>query len=263
MSHLIIDRLTLNYPGSQTPVLRNISLEIDATELVVVLGASGCGKTTLLNLIAGFLQPDHGQISLGGKSISAPGPDRGVVFQDDALLPWLNVLENVAFGLQLQGLDAASRQARARKVLQLVNLEQHATKAIWTLSGGMRQRVGLARALAANPQVLLMDEPFGALDAFIREQMQALLLRIWQETRKTVVLITHDIEEAVCLASRLILLAPGPGHLSADYRLGFGRRICAGESIRSIKSDPAFINMREEILAKVFQDQQISEHEPL
>ncbi|WP_255989526.1 taurine ABC transporter ATP-binding subunit [Chitinolyticbacter albus] len=252
MSSLIVDRVSVHYAGAATAALSDVSLTVGAENLVVALGPSGCGKTTLLNLIAGFLAPSRGQITLDGKPVTGPGAERGVVFQDDALLPWLNVQDNVAFGLRLQGVAPREREVRARQVLQQVDLAQHTERRIWQLSGGMRQRVGLARALAADPQLLLMDEPFGALDAFIREQMQALLLRIWRETGKRVFLITHDIEEAVFLATELVLMSPEPGRIVERLSLDFGRRHAAGEPVRSVKSDPEFIAVREHVLARIF-----------
>jgi len=165
MSHLIVDKVSVRYPESETAALRDVSLQVGPGDLVVALGPSGCGKTTLLNLIAGFLQPTVGNIFLDGKPVLGPGAERGVVFQDDALLPWLNVLENTAFGLQLKGVPRVEREAKAREVLQWVDIEGFAGHPICELSGGMRQRVGLARGLVADPQLLLLDEPFAALDA--------------------------------------------------------------------------------------------------
>ena len=205
---LAISHLSARYHGQIA--LHDINLALNAGELTVVLGPSGCGKTTLLNLIAGFLPVEEGQITLAGKKITGPGAERGVVFQHEGLLPWRNVLDNVAFGLQLAGMDAGTRRHIAEKMLKKVGLEGTGKRFIWQLSGGMRQRVGIARALAADPALLLLDEPFGALDAFTREQMQELLLRLWRDSGKQILLITHDIEEAVFLASELILLTPGP-----------------------------------------------------
>lgn len=251
---LNISQLSAEYAGKK--VLDNINLSLAEGELMVVLGPSGSGKTTLLNLVAGFEPCRHGQISLGGEEVTGPGAERGVVFQSEGLLPWRNVLDNVAFGLQLAGVPRSERTALARELLRQVGLEGAGDRAIWQLSGGQRQRVGIARALATQPQLLLLDEPFGALDAFTREQMQTLLLRLWSEGRRQVLLITHDIEEAVFLATDLVLLSPSPGRVLERLTLDFGRRFAAGESSRSIKSDPAFIARREYVLGRVFAERE-------
>ncbi|KHE00242.1 taurine transporter ATP-binding subunit [Pantoea stewartii] len=247
---LRIAHLNASYGGQ--PVLQDISLRVEDNALVVVLGPSGCGKTTLLNLIAGFLPVESGSISLDGKAIQGPGADRGVVFQHEGLLPWRNVLDNVAFGLQIAGMARQPREAFARQMIKNVGLEGAEKRHIWQLSGGQRQRVGIARALAADPRLLLLDEPFGALDAFTREQMQTLLLRLWQDSGKQILLITHDIEEAIFLASELVLLSPGPGRVQETLTLNFGQRFVDGEPCRSIKSDPDFIAQREYVLNRVF-----------
>ena len=268
---LKIHDVSVLYPGQQKgqPVraLSGVNLDIAAGDFVVALGASGCGKTTLLKLMAGFIQPSSGVITLGDyhglvparihgaelrDQVTGPGAERGVVFQDDVLLPWQDVLANVAFGLELAGVPRDKREARAREMLSLVDLSGFEKRRVWELSGGQKQRVGLARALAADPRVLLMDEPFGALDAFTREQMQELLLQVCRRTDKPVFLITHDIEEAVFLATDLILLAPNPGRIVERLSLDFGQRYNAGESARSIKSDPRFIETREHVLDRVF-----------
>ncbi|ADP10568.1 Taurine ABC transport system ATP-binding protein [Erwinia sp. Ejp617] len=252
---LSVSHLRASYAGRLA--LQDINLTIDSGELVVVLGPSGCGKTTLLNLIAGFIPADGGSMTLDGQPVSGPGADRGVVFQHEGLLPWRNVLDNVAFGLQLAGVEKNARRAVAQRMLKKVGLEGAERRFIWQLSGGMRQRVGIARALAADPRLLLLDEPFGALDAFTREQMQELLLRLWRDSGKQILLITHDIEEAVFLASELILLSPGPGRIVERLALDFGRRYAAGEDCRAIKSDPAFIERREYVLSRVFQQREV------
>lgn len=251
---LQISHLAASYGGK--PALEDINLTLDSGELLVVLGPSGCGKTTLLNLIAGFVPYQHGSITLAGNRVDGPGADRGVVFQNEGLLPRRNVQDNVAFGLQLAGVDKPQRQRIALEMLQKVGLEDAGKRFIWQLSGGQRQRVGIARALAANPQLLLLDEPFGALDAFTREQMQTLLLKLWHETGKQVLLITHDIEEAVFMATELVLLSPGHGRVLERLPLNFARRFVAGESSRSIKSDPQFIAMREYVLGRVFEQRE-------
>ncbi|BEU77536.1 taurine ABC transporter ATP-binding subunit [Enterobacter asburiae] len=266
---LNITNLYADYGGK--PALEDINLTLDSGELLVVLGPSGCGKTTLLNLIAGFVPYQHGTIQLEGKKVEGPGAERGVVFQNEGLLPWRNVQENVAFGLLLAGINREQRLETARTMLKKVGLEGAEKRFIWQLSGGQRQRVGIARALAANPQLLLLDEPFGALDAFTREQMQTLLLRLWHETGeqmqtlllrlwhetgKQVLLITHDIEEAVFMATELVLLSPGPGRVLERLPLDFARRYVAGEPVRSIKSDPLFIEQREYVLSRVFEQRE-------
>jgi taurine transport system ATP-binding protein len=254
MSFLNIDSVSAHYKNSlkNEIVLDGISLQIDRDDLVVILGPSGCGKTTLLNLVAGFIRPSSGRIELDGNLVEGPGAERGVIFQDDALLPWRNVIDNVSFGLQLRGMSRAEREQTARHVLSLVNLSGFENDPVWALSGGMKQRVGLARALAADPRILLMDEPFGALDALTREQMQELLLKIWSETRKQILLITHDIEEAVFLATELMLMTHRPGKIVERLTLDFGKRYIAGESARQIKSDPIFIRTREHVLSWFF-----------
>ncbi|MTD29172.1 taurine ABC transporter ATP-binding subunit [Erwinia sorbitola] len=252
---LSVSHLRASYAGQLA--LQDINLSIGNGELVVVLGPSGCGKTTLLNLIAGFIPADSGSITLDGQPVTGPGADRGVVFQHEGLLPWRNVLDNVAFGLQLAGVEKNVRREIASKMLKKVGLEGAGKRFIWQLSGGMRQRVGIARALAADPRLLLLDEPFGALDAFTREQMQELLLTLWRDSGKQILLITHDIEEAVFLASELILLSPGPGRIVERLSLDFGRRYAAGEPCRVIKSDPAFIERREYVLSRVFQQREV------
>lgn len=247
---LRIAHLNARYAGQ--PVLQDINLHLDSQELLVVLGPSGCGKTTLLNLVAGFLPVESGSITLDNQPVIGPGAEHGVVFQHEGLLPWRNVLDNVSFGLQLAGMPRQAREVIARKLIRQVGLEGAEKRAIWQLSGGQRQRVGIARALATDPQLLLLDEPFGALDAFTREQMQTLLLTLWRDSGKQILLITHDIEEAIFLASELILLSPGPGRIVERLRPEFGRRFAAGESCRSIKSDPQFIAQREYVLSRVF-----------
>lgn len=235
--------------------LKDISLDLAPGEIVVALGASGCGKSTLLGLFAGFVRATAGQVLCDGVPITGPGPDRAVVFQDDALMPWLSAQDNVAFGLRLQGVGQAERKALARNLLAQVGLAQFSNHAIHEMSGGMRQRVGLARALAVRPRFLLMDEPLGALDELTRERMQVLLLQLWQGSGKGIFLITHSIEEALFLATDLVLMSPRPGRIVRRYRPEFARRFLAGEPIRAIKGDPQFLAMREELAGAILSEE--------
>ncbi|MDQ0394352.1 taurine ABC transporter ATP-binding protein [Labrys monachus] len=237
--------------GGPVAALRNVSLSIDQGEFVVAVGASGCGKTTLLKLFAGFLKPTAGSITLGGEPVDGPGGERGVVFQDDALFPWLSVRGNIEFGPKMTGLGAAERRARCGRIIDLVGLTDFADHRIWELSGGMRQRVGMARALANEPSILLMDEPLGALDALTREKMQELLVHLWDRTKRSVFLITHSVEEAIFLATRIVVLSPRPGRITREFHADFSRRLLDGETSRTIKSDPAFIALREQVLSAV------------
>ena len=239
--------------------LDHVSLTIEPGSLVVALGASGCGKTTLLNLMAGFLTPASGSVSFGGRTIEGPSVERGVVFQHGGLMPWLNVIDNVSFGLRLKGVPRKDRHERARAMLRLVHLEGAEDRRIWELSGGMRQRVGVARALTADPDVLLMDEPLGALDALTREQMQELILDVWARTGKSMFFITHGIDEAVFLASKLLVMSPRPGRVIASLDLGFGRQFAAGAESGDVKSQSEFVAMRERVKGLIFSTRQLAE----
>ena len=203
--------------------LEDVSLEVDENEFVCLLGPSGCGKSTLLNLVAGFERPTTGRVLFGRRPVTAPGPDRGVVFQEPTLFPWLTCAQNVEFGLRSLCRDAAHRKQIARRFLALVGLDSFARARPHQLSGGMKQRVALARVLALNPRALLMDEPFGALDAQTRDRLQDELLRIWETHRKTVLFVTHNVEESVYLADRVAVLAPAPDSIIADVPISISR----------------------------------------
>jgi NitT/TauT family transport system ATP-binding protein len=225
-SKLAIDNVSKSFQSASGTVLAldHVSLQVDEGEFVCLVGASGCGKTTLLNIIAGLEKPDSGTVLADGKPITSPGRDRLVMFQEPALFPWLDVFGNVLFGLKLKpNLTNKDRRDVAKYYLELVGLTRFERANIHELSGGMKQRVALARALAPNPRVLLMDEPFAALDALTREQLYGDLQRIWKERKKTIVFVTHNVREAACLGERVLLFSPHPGRIQEEFSVDLPR----------------------------------------
>jgi NitT/TauT family transport system ATP-binding protein len=224
MSAILAQQLDKIYP-TDPPVqaLDKVELDVKPGEFIALLGPSGCGKSTLLNLVAGFEKASAGSLTVDGKAVDKPGPDRGVVFQEAALFPWLSVWENVIFGPKTQGLPASSYEARAHEMLQIVGLSDFKNHLPVQLSGGMRQRVGIARILTMGSKVLLMDEPFGALDAQTRLSMQELLLTVWQQLRPTIVFVTHDIDEALFLADTVYVMSARPGRIQARITVPLSR----------------------------------------
>lgn len=226
MHQMEVFGVSLEFQGEKGPViaLRDISFSLEASEFLCIVGQSGCGKTSLLNLLAGFLLPTTGEIRIGGKRVTGRGLNQGIVFQDFAqLFPWRTAQRNVEFGLEIRGVPPEERRETAERFLWLVKLDEFSRAYPHELSGGMQQRVAIARALAYNPTVLLMDEPFAALDALTRENMQRLLEEVWQETRKTVVYVTHNVAEAVYLADRILVMTPHPGTIQSELKVPLPR----------------------------------------
>lgn len=242
--HLQVDNVSKRFgsPAHSKLILDRVSFSIDTGQFVSLVGRSGSGKSTLLRLIAGLEQPSSGVVLMDGKAIRGPGPDRGMVFQKYSLYPWLNAAENVAFGMRLQGRNKAEILERTNYFLDVVGLYRSGHMMPRQLSGGMQQRVAIARALAAEPKVLLLDEPFGALDIQIRESMQDFLHQLWERTGLTAVLITHDLEEALLLASTVHIMAPAPGRISRSVTVGLDR-----SNLSALRLSRHFLEMREEL----------------
>ncbi len=246
-----IDNVVKKYSGrnGEMVALNGVSLDIHENEFVCVVGPSGCGKSTLLNIIAGLHEPTSGQVLVDGQAVSGPGPDRGVVFQQYALFPWLTVQKNVEFGLKLQGMAQDKAEQEAKKYIKMVDLEQFAQSYPKELSGGMKQRVAIARAYAINPKVLLMDEPFGALDAQTRTQLQTELLNTWEKEQKTCFFITHDVEEAIILAQRVIIMSARPGRIKevVEISIPYPRT-------QETKMTKEFLDLKNHIWSQVYQE---------
>ena len=255
MTDLTCTNLSMTFTNPQTgaavEALKDINFTLKQGELLSVLGPSGCGKTTLLNMIAGFVNPTAGTISLGDTAIEGPGVERGMVFQQGALFEWLPVAKNVDFGLRMKKQDEKEAVALVEKWLDIVGLQGFGDTPTYQLSGGMQQRVALARCLVNDPDVILMDEPLGALDALTREKMQSLVLELWKETGKTIMIIPHSVEEALLLGERLFVMAPRPGRIHKEYRLPFAEQGLK-QSLRDIKQDSKFSEIREEILTMIW-----------
>ncbi|MFK7962911.1 MAG: ATP-binding cassette domain-containing protein [Burkholderiaceae bacterium] len=254
MGTLALSDLSMRFElpnGDAVQALEKVSLTLNKGELLSVLGPSGCGKTTLLNIVAGFLAPTAGKLTLNDHDIVGPDAERGMVFQKGALFEWMSVRENVGFGLLMKGTPDAEKIKIVDHLLDVVGLQDFKEKAVYELSGGMQQRVALARCLANDPDVILMDEPLGALDALTREKMQSLVLKLWKETGKTIILITHSVEEALLLGERLLVMAPRPGRIHKEYRLPFAE-MGVNTDLREVKKHPEFGPRREEILNMIW-----------
>ena len=254
MTGLTIENLSMRFDlpnGSHVQALKDVSLDLKQGELLSVLGPSGCGKTTLLNIVAGFLAPTEGRIVLNGHQVFGPDAERGMVFQQGALFEWMSVRDNVRFGPDMKGMPKSESAEIVDHLLDVVGLQDFKEKMVYELSGGMQQRVALARCLANDPDVILMDEPLGALDALTREKMQSLVLKLWKETGKTIILITHSVEEALLLGERLLVMAPRPGRIHKEYRLPFAD-MGVGADLREVKKHPDYAPTREEILNMIW-----------
>ena len=255
MSDLICRDLCMTFhdetAGTKVEALKDINFQLKQGEILTVLGPSGCGKTTLLNMIAGFLMPTGGELTLGGVDIDGPGAERGMVFQQGALFEWLTVARNVDFGLRMRGEDGTVSSDKVDSWLDTVGLQGFGDTPTYQLSGGMQQRVALARCLVNDPSLILMDEPLGALDALTREKMQSLILELWKKTGKTIIVITHSVEEALLLGERLFVMAPRPGRIHREYNLPFAEMGLI-RSLREIKQESEFARIREEILTMIW-----------
>ncbi len=242
---LEVDRLSKEFElnGARIQALRDVNLTVDKGEFICLIGASGCGKSTLMRIIAGFETATSGEVRVRGRSVTEPGPDRGMVFQDYALFPWLSVRDNIAFGPTERGVEKTELRDKVESFIDIVGLRRFADAYPHQLSGGMKQRVAIARVLANDADIVLMDEPFGALDALTRERLQEELLEIWQRTKLTVIFVTHSIEEAIYLADRVVVMTPGPGRIESDNLVDLARP-------RDVSS-PEFNELRRRLGAKL------------
>ena len=252
-------RLSLSYVNKDTGVrhdaVNSVSFEVYEDEFLCIVGPSGCGKSTILAAIAGFIPPTSGALAVDGRPIEGPGPDRGVVFQEYALLPWMRVLGNVALGLRYKGMRRREREEIARKFLRLTDMAHAEHKFPHELSGGMRQRVAVARTMANSPEIMLMDEPFAAIDAQNRMRLQEEIVRIWQATGVTIVFVTHSVEEAVFLGDRVLVLTPGPGEIRSVVPVDIPRERRA--TWKHASAESALEKLKKEILQMVFKEQPV------
>lgn len=247
--YLQLNSISKVFKDTKKETLQDISLEVEKGEFICIVGPSGCGKSTLLNIIAGLLEPSSGKVYCDGKEVVGTGTERGVVFQQYALFPWMTVKKNVMFGLNLQGIKGAEAEEKAMKYIKMVQLEDFLDHYPKELSGGMKQRVAIARAYAVNPSVLLMDEPFGALDAQTRTQLQSELLETWEKERKTCFFITHDVDEAIILAQKVIIMSARPGRIKeiVDINIPYPRT-------QETKMAPEFLELKNHIWSQVYQE---------
>jgi NitT/TauT family transport system ATP-binding protein len=245
MTAICVKSLNKRYRArdGDVPALASVDIDVNEGEFVSIVGPSGCGKSTLLYILGGFIPADDGRIEVSGKAVTGPGIDRGVVFQEYALFPWLTVVQNIGYGLEMTGVPRAEREDTIRRLVRTIGLEGFEHRFPRELSGGMKQRVAIARTLAYDPQILLLDEPFGALDALTRETMQDELLRLWQATRKTVVMVTHDVNEAVYLSGRVLVMSQRPGRIVQEFAVSIDRSASREATMLS----DAFNHLRNEV----------------
>lgn len=248
-----VSKVFTTQDGDSVHAVSTVDLGIEPGEFVCIVGPSGCGKSTLMDMVAGFLAPTTGQILVGDRPVTSPGPDRGVVFQQPNLFPWLSVRRNVELGPRLRGVGAAERRAIAERFLTLVGLEQFMERRPYELSGGMQQRCQIARVLANDPEVILMDEPFGALDALTRERLQLELLEIWRQKRKTVIFITHSVEEAIFLGTRVLVMSARPGRVILDQQVA----LAGSEAGPELRSMPEFVALRDKVSRAIYAAQDV------
>ncbi|WP_209862679.1 ABC transporter ATP-binding protein [Paenibacillus shirakamiensis] len=250
-TQIIVDQVSLTYrPAWEEPVLDQINLELEQSELVCVLGPSGCGKTSLLHILAGYIPPTRGTVRINGKEHKAPNSSVGVVFQHANLFPWLSIAGNVEFGMKMKGIPKPLRKEKAAHYLQLVGLQEAASKLPHQLSGGMKQRAAIARTLATDPSIVLMDEPFSALDALTRESMQIHVRELWAKTQKCIMFITHDVDEALLLSSRILIMHARPGRIVQDFRNPLYSENKA-RNFNELRADRQFLELRESLLSHI------------